>query len=364
MAHVHACEPYKKHTIKAKGIEASFIEYGATITNLWVNDKDGVPRDIVLGWDDTKQYNLQAGLPGFLGGVVGRYANRIANGTFTIDGTEYHTPLNENDITTLHGGDMGFNRLNWTLVDKGKQDITFGLTSADGDEGFPGTVDVRVKYSVNDNQEWHIDYQGTTDKETIMMLSQHTYWNLDAFTTSDTVDDHVLWIPADKYIKTDGSLIPTGELAQVEGTALDFQKEKPIGRDLKQATDFDCVGYDNCFVLSDPNKHDYQLKAYAPSTGIQLAIKTDQPAFQFYSCGGLDGTLPIKKTQGPQGSKKHAHRKRGKDQYVPQYGCFVLETEEYIDGINNPQWGKEHMGLLKPGETYTQHAEYHFSIHH
>ncbi|CDS10399.1 hypothetical protein LRAMOSA03075 [Lichtheimia ramosa] len=367
MANVNACEEYKKHTIKAKGIEASFIEYGATITNLWVNDKHGVPRDIILGWDDTSQYNLQSGLPGFLGGVVGRYANRIANGTFTIDDTEYHTPLNENKITTLHGGDMGFNRLNWTLIDKGKQDITFGLTSADGDEGFPGTVDVRVKYSVNDNQEWHIDYEGTTDKETIMMLSQHTYWNLDAFTTSDTVDDQVLWIPADKFIKTDGALIPTGELADVEGTALDFRKEKPIGRDLKKATECgdDCIGYDNCFVLSDPNEQDYQLKAYAPSTGIQLAIKTDQPAMQFYSCNGLDGTLPIKKTQGPHGSKKHAHhRKGGKKQYVQQYGCFVLETEEYIDGINNPQWGKEHMGLLKPDDKYTQHAEYHFSIHH
>lgn len=100
----------------------------------------------------------------------------------------------------------------------------------------------------------------------------------------------------------------------------------------------DCIGYDNCFVLSDPNEQDYQLKAYAPSTGIQLAIKTDQPAMQFYSCNGLDGTLPIKKTQGPHGSKKHVHhRKGGKKQYVQQYGCFVLETEEYIDGINNPQ---------------------------
>lgn len=97
------------------------------------------------------------------------------------------------------------------------------------------------------------------------------------------------------------------------------------------------MGYDNCFILSDPNKEEYQLKAYAPSTGIQLAIKTDQPAFQFYSCGGLDGTLPIKKTQGPEGSKKHAHRRRQDQKYVPQYGCFVLETEEYIDGINNPQ---------------------------
>ncbi|KAI9489798.1 galactose mutarotase-like domain-containing protein [Zychaea mexicana] len=357
-------DPFHRHTIRAKGIEASFIEYGATITNLWVDDKHGKPTDIVLGWDDTTQFNLQPGIPGFLGAVVGRYANRIRNGTFSIDDTEYHTPLNENDITTLHGGDMGFNRLNWTLLDKGKSDISFGLVSEDGDEGFPGTAQITVKYSVNDNQEWHVDYEGTSDKDTIMMLSQHTYWNLDAFRTSDTVEDHVMQIASDQYIKTDGSLIPTGEFGNVEGTALDFRSAKPIGQDLQEATEcgFDCVGYDNCWIFSDPNPDEYQVTVHAPSTGIQMAVKTDQAALQFYSCGGLDGTLPIKK-------KKHHHRHHlesrceHEQEYVQKYGCLVLETENYIDGINNPEWGEEYTGLLRAGDEYTHHAEYHFSIH-
>ncbi|KAI9311827.1 galactose mutarotase-like domain-containing protein [Dichotomocladium elegans] len=352
-------DAFKKHTIKAKGIEASFIEYGATITNLWVEDKDGIPRDVVIGWDDPRQYNLQPGLPGFLGSVVGRYANRIANGTFHLNGETYQTPLNEKNITTLHGGDMGFNRLNFTLLEKSKRDITFGLISPDGDEGFPGTVKLKVKYSVNDHQEWHIDYEGVSDKDTIMMVSQHTYWNLDSFTTSDTVEDHVFWIPADEYIVTDGSLIPTGEFASVEGTALDFRTPKAMGKDLAKADQcgFDCIGYDNCWILSDPNIEDYQVSVYAPSTGIEVAVKTDQVAMQFYSCHGLDGTLPVKKTQ------KYKHSNAALSGYVEKYGCFVLETENYIDGINHPEWGNEHSGILRKGETYTQHTEYHFRVH-
>ncbi|KAI9268240.1 galactose mutarotase-like protein [Phascolomyces articulosus] len=357
-------DPFQRHTIKAKGIEASFIEYGATITNLWVDDKNGVPRDVVLGWDDTTQYNLQPGIPGFLGAVVGRYANRIGNGTFSIDDTKYHTPLNEKNITTLHGGDMGFNRLNWTLVDKSKSDISFRLTSPDGDEGFPGTAEITVKYSVNDHQEWHIDYEGVSDKDTIMMLSSHGYWNLDAFTTSDTVEDHVLQIASDKYIKTDGSLIPTGEFVDVEGTALDFRSAKSIGQDLQEATEcgFDCIGYDNCWLFSDPNPEEYQATVYAPSTGIQLAIKTDQAALQFYSCHGLDGTLPIKKKKH-HNRGHHERRCHKEDEYVQKYGCLVLETENYIDGINHPEWGNEYSGILRKEDTYTHHAEYHFSIH-
>ncbi|KAI8139630.1 galactose mutarotase-like domain-containing protein [Fennellomyces sp. T-0311] len=359
-----ANDPFHKHTIRAEGIEASFIEYGATITNLWVNDKEGTPRDIVLGWDDTTQFNLQAGVPGFLGAVVGRYANRIGNGTFSIDGNVFHTPLNEKDITTLHGGDMGFNRLNWTLLDKGKDEISFGLTSPDGDEGFPGTADVTVKYKVNDNQEWHVSYEATSDKDTIMMLSQHTYWNLDAYTTSDTVEDHVMQIASDQFIKTNGDLIPNGEFGDVGDTALDFRTPKPIGQDLMEATEcgFDCVGYDNAWIFSDPDPEKDQVTVYAPSTGIQLSIKTDQPALQFYSCGGLDGTaLPVKS------GKKHHHRKHERrcekeTRYVQKYGCFVLETENYIDGINNPAWGQEYSGILRAGDTYTHSAVYTFSI--
>ncbi|KAG2221729.1 hypothetical protein INT45_007135 [Circinella minor] len=361
-------DPSYRHTIKAKGIEASFIEYGATLTNLWVDDKNGIPRDVILGWDDTTQYNLQSDIPGFLAAVVGRYANRIANGTFTIDGTEYHTPLNENNITTLHGGDMGFDRLNWALIDTGKNNVSFKLTSPDGDEGFPGTTDIIVKYSVNDNQEWHIDYEGTTDKDTIMMLSQHGYWNLDAFTTSETVEDHVLQIASDKFFKTDGSLIFTGEFSNVEGTALDFRSAKSIGQDLQEATEcgFDCIGYDNCWIFSEPNPDEYQATVYAPSTGIQLAIKTDQVALQFYSCHGLDGTLPIKKKKH---HKHHGHHDRrcndddnDKQEYVQKYGCLVLETENYVDGINNLEWGEEHTGILRKDDKYTRHAEYHFSV--
>ncbi|KAI8062102.1 galactose mutarotase-like domain-containing protein [Gongronella butleri] len=351
--HGHQGDVYKKHTIRAKGIEASFMEYGAIITNLWVKDKTDTYRDIVLGWDDTTQYNLNAQHP-YFGPIVGRYANRIKNGTFTLDNQTYHIPLNEKGFDTLHGGDVGFDRRNWTVVDKADHSITFAMHSPDGDQGFPGNVDVKVKYTLTDDQEWAVDYEATTDKDTPIMLSAHTYWNLDAFTTSDTAFDQVVQIKADKYIDTDGYLIPTGDFVNVDGTPQDFRLPKAIGKDLHQSKSCgdNCTGYDNAWVLSHPSPDEPQMSVYAPSTGIAVDITTDQVAMQLYTCNGLDGTIPVKKTQ----------TYHGKQQFVQQYGCYVIEAENYIDGINNPQWGEEHTGIVRKGETYTQHTKYHFSV--
>ncbi|CAO3682440.1 unnamed protein product [Umbelopsis ramanniana] len=345
---------YEKHTIKANGIEASFMEYGAVITNLWVNDKHGVKRDIILGWDDTTQYNVNAQHP-YFGALVGRYANRIKNGTFEINDQKYFTPINEHGVDTLHGGFTGTDRLNWTITDKGNDYIVFESYSHSGDQGFPGNLLTKVKYSVNDKQQWTIDYEGSPDADTPIMMSQHTYWRLDAFTSPDpTIKDHVLQIKGDKFIKCDEYEVPTGEIASVSGTALDFTQPKPIGQDLMKAQECgtNCTGYDNAWVITDPNPSEETLVLYSPYSGIQLAINTDQFAYQFYSCVTMDGTIPVKKTQA-----------NGQHKFVEQYGCLVLEAENYIDGVNNPQWGDKYTGIVKGGDKYTQSTTYTFSIH-
>lgn len=187
------------------------------------------------------------------------------------------------------------------------------------------------------------------------MMSQHTYWRLDAFTSPDpTVKDHVMQIKADKFIKCDQYEVPTGQIASVTGTALDFTSPKPIGQDLMKAQECgtNCTGYDNAWVITDPNPNEKTLIVYSPVTGIELSINTDQVAYQFYSCVTMDGTIPVKTTQA-----------NGSHKFVEQYGCFVLEAENYIDGINNPQWGEQYTGLVKAGEKYKQNTVYSFSIH-
>lgn len=188
-----------------------------------------------------------------------------------------------------------------------------------------------------------------------IMMSQHTYWRLDAFTSPDpTVKDHVMQIKADKFIKCDQYEVPTGQIASVTGTALDFTSPKPIGQDLMKAQECgtNCTGYDNAWVITDPNPNEKTLIVYSPVTGIELSINTDQVAYQFYSCVTMDGTIPVKTTQA-----------NGSHKFVEQYGCFVLEAENYIDGINNPQWGEQYTGLVKAGEKYKQNTVYSFSIH-
>lgn len=355
--------PLTKYTIAAPGINATFIPYGARLTNLFVNDKNGNPQDVVLGYDDPAQYiNDTNTIHTYYGPIVGRYANRIKNGTFTIAGTTSHVPTNEhNGSDTLHGGTTGYDQRNWTLVSSNATSITFSLLDP-GYEGFPGTIITYATYTVSSSPSgpsWTSRLVSIPlDEPTPIMLANHVYWNLGAFVDAagSTVLNHTLHMPySARYIEFDGIEVPTGALGAVAGTALDFTAPKPIGRDILQAVNgcgTGCVGYDNAFIIdrprySGPESVDISvLSMESGSTGIRMDVYTNQQSLQIYTCDNLDGTIPVKGSQrhgrgaGAGGGQEDEGDNEGGAMYVPQYGCIVIETQQWIDGINHPEWGQ------------------------
>ncbi|KAG7004245.1 aldose 1-epimerase [Physcia stellaris] len=343
--------PLQKYTIAAPGINATFIPYGARLTNLFVNDKNGNPQDVVLGYDDPAQYiNDTNTVHTYYGPIVGRYANRIKNGTFTIDGRTSHIPTNEhNGSDTLHGGTTGYDQRNWTVVSSNASSITFSLLDP-GYEGFPGTIITYATYTVSSSTSssgpsWTSRLVSIPlDEPTPIMLANHIYWNLGAFVSAagSTVLNDTLHMPySARYIPFDGIEVPTGALAAVQGTYLDFTSPKPIGRDIAQAVDgcgTGCTGYDNAFILDRPRGAGPEamdvgvLGLESGATGIRMDVFTNQQSLQVYTCDNLDGTIPVKGSQ---------RRGAGGAAYVPQYGCIVIETQQWIDGINHPEWGQE-----------------------
>ncbi|KAK6526650.1 hypothetical protein TWF694_005231 [Orbilia ellipsospora] len=359
---VSAQDPWQKHTIKAKGIEVSLIGYGARITNLLVNDKHGNMQDVVVGYDDTKKYFNDTN---YFGPIVGRYANRIKNGTFTIDGQTSHIVENEhNGLNPLHGGLVGYDKRNWTLTAQNMTSITFTFLDP-GYEGFPGTVLNHATYAVSENRLTITLVSLALDKPTPIMLASHVYWNLNAWTqgaAGSKITNHVLHMPYSKRIEAiDGILIPTGQLTPVAGTPFDFTNPKTVGKEIQNAKSCGtgCVGYDNAFILDRPRsaaKEDSNLVVLSlssPVTGIQLDIRTNQQSLQFYSCVGQAGTVPLKKSQ-QHGSKP---------EYVEKYGCAVIETQQWIDGINHPEWGQQDFQIYTPATgPAVNYATYDFSI--
>ncbi|KAF3902419.1 hypothetical protein ABW20_dc0106246 [Dactylellina cionopaga] len=359
---VSAQDPFQKHTIKAKGIEVSLIGYGARITNLLVKDKHGDTQDVVVGYDNTKDYLTDTS---YFGPIVGRYANRIKNGTFKIDGETSHIVENEhNGLNTLHGGLIGYDKRNWTVTAQNTTSVTFTFLDP-GYEGFPGTVLNHATYAVSENRLTISLVSLALDKPTPIMLSSHVYWNLNAFThgtEGSKITNHVLHMPYSKRIELiDGILIPTGELMAVAGTPFDFTKPKTVGKDLQRAKacGANCTGYDNAFILDRPRsagKEDSNLVVLSlssPITGIQLDVRTNQQSLQFYSCVGQTGVTPLKKSQ------QHGD----KTAYVEKYGCGVIETQQWIDAINHPEWGQENFQIYSP-ETgpAVNYATFDFSI--
>ncbi|KAF3928010.1 hypothetical protein AA313_de0200691 [Arthrobotrys entomopaga] len=320
-----SADPWQKYTIKAKGIEVCFIEYGARITNLYVKDKHGAMQDVIVGYDNTKDYY---GDTNYFGPIVGRYANRIKNGTFTIDGQTSHIVENEhNGLNPLHGGLVGYDKRNWTVTAQNTSSITFTFLDP-GYEGFPGTVLNHATYAVSENRMTITLVSLALDVPTPIMLASHVYWNLNAFTqgaAGSKITNHVLHMPYSKRIEAiDNILIPTGELKAVDGTPYDFTKPKTVGKDIMKAHScgFNCTGYDNAFILDRPRsaaKEDSNLVVLSlssPITGIQLDIRTNQQSLQFYSCVGQDGSVPLKKSQ------QHGRKK----EYVQKYGCVSLQS--------------------------------------
>ncbi|QIW97299.1 hypothetical protein AMS68_002817 [Peltaster fructicola] len=361
-----------KYQISSEGIRANFIPYGASVSNLFINDTHGVERDIVMGFDNASYYSIDRQHP-HLGGIPGRYANRIKNGTFSIDGTTYHVDLNDNDgLDTLHGGSDGWDWRNWTVIAHTENSITFSLVDEDGQEGFPGQVISYVTYTLTPHK-WHISMNAiSTTKKTPIMLSSHTYWNLDGFQNPDTalVLNHSLYLPySGQRTAVDGILIPNGTILPNERFSVNdfWSTPKEIGANFT-APEADgncgtgCTGYDTCYLVNREQYGPYNWRQApiaqlaSPWSGIQIDIYTDQQAFQVYSCGGQNGSLALKQSQG-------LFNDSSRPRTVQQYGCVVMEVQDWIDGINNPAWQRERRQIFGPGDDpYVLEAVYDFSI--
>lgn len=351
---------FKTYTIEAENITAKLIPYGARLTSVLVPDRDGKTQDVLVGYDEPKEYLHDSETNRtFFGAVVGRYANRIKNGTFSIGDSTYHVPENENDgLDTLHGGFIGYDMRNWTVTAHSSSSVTFSLLDK-GFEKFPGDVISHATFSVSAEKTPENPKglpQLTTKlvslaltKKTPIMLANHIYWNLNAFKEDDVLKDTSMQLPlSQRFLAADGIEIPTGKILEVSKAydgALDFTEPKLIGKDIKKTTGLcgsGCTGYDTCFLVDRPS-HAAQnslvpaARLSSKKTGISLDVATNQAALQIYSCGGQDGSIATKKSQAKR--NKAQDGKEGAT-HINQYACVVIETEDWIDGINNPEWGR------------------------
>lgn len=325
-----------------KGMKATFTNFGARIVSLTVPDKQGKMTDVVLGFEKAASYNNPE--EPYFGTIVGPFGNRIAKGKFTLDGVTYTLPTN-NGGNTLHGGFKGVHFALWKASQTDEQKLTFTYTLPDGNEGFPGNINITVVYTLNDANELAINYQATTDKNTVINLTNHAYFNLNGEGKS-TILNHSLKLYADTYTPVDKTLIPTGELATVKGTPFDFTTAKRIGRDIDEDnTQLKYgKGYDHNFVLNGTVIHDFNYAAsvIGDLSGIKMDIYTKEPGIQFYSGNFMAEKVTLKS------GVKDAFRTG-----------FCLEPQHFPDSPNQAQFPST---LLKAGDTYNTTSIYKFSI--
>lgn len=325
-------KPVQLYTMtNASGATVKITNYGATITSWMVPDKDGNFGDIELGYDTLARY-LEPGPP--FGAVIGRYANRIGGAHFSLDGQVYTLAMN-NGPNSLHGGIKGFNKYVWdAAIDSTRSNsVVFTHVSPDGNEGYPGTLMVSVRYTFTDDNELKINYSATTDKPTVVNFTNHSYFNLSG-DHSKTVLNMMAWINADQYTPMDSTLIPTGEIAQVKGTRYDFTTPHTIGGRGEQ-------GYDNNFVLNArPDTITHAASVVDPESGRKLDVYTTEPGMQFYTANGLSG---MGSNGVPFGSQK----------------AFCLETQHFPDSPNKENFPST---VLRPGETFHSETIYKTSV--
>jgi aldose 1-epimerase len=328
----------------ASGLEVRAMTYGGTILSLRVPDRNGELGDVVLGHDSLDGYLK---VPAYFGAIIGRYGNRIANARFSLDGEEYALAAN-NGPNALHGGVKGFDKVVWRgepfRNEKGVG-VVFSYTSPDGEEGYPGTLQARVTYTLTDANELVFDYHALTDKATPVNLTQHTYFNL-AGDGSGTILDHQLMLNASRFTPVDETLIPTGEIVPVADTPFDFTKPTAIGAriDAKNEQLGFAGGYDHNYVLDRGEGEEMALAARVtePTTGRVMEVTTTEPGLQFYSGNFLDGTIT--------GKAGHVYQHRS---------GFCLETQHYPDSPNRPDFPST---ILRPGEEYHSRTVYRFSV--
>ena len=340
----HDGKPVNLFTLtNANGVEVDAMNYGGIIVSIRVPDRKGQIADIVLGHESLEGYIPN---PPYIGALVGRYANRIANGSFKLDGKTYTLPKNDGP-NTLHGGvDKTFNKVVWEgEALKGKPGVAFSYLSKDGDDGFPGNAKIKVTYTLTDANELVIDYEATTDKTTVINLSQHSYFNLSGEGNGDILN-HEVMLNADRFTPVDKNLIPTGELRPVKGTPLDFTTSTRVGARIDDSYDQMVLahGYDHNWVInrkSNDNGLVLAARVYEPTSGRVLEVSTTQPGVQFYTGNFLDGTV----------TGKHGHV------YKRRYG-LCLETQHFPDSPNHPDFPST---ILRPGETFKSKTVFKFS---
>jgi aldose 1-epimerase len=337
-------QPVDLYVLRNKGgAEASISNYGGAVVSLKVPDRNGKLADIVLGYDSVDGY---VNGTSYFGALIGRYGNRIGHGQFVLDGKTYALAKN-NGENSLHGGIKGFNKAVWTARTRSTKDgqsLELSYLSKDGEEGFPGNLKVSVIYTLTDANALQIEYSATTDKKTVVNLTNHSYFNLAGAGSGDILG-HILEIEADKFTPVDAGLIPTGELRDLAGTPFDFRKPTAIGARIDQDEEQLKLGggYDHNFVLRRSNQLEESLAARVvePTTGRVLEAWTTEPGVQFYTGNFLDGTAKGK------GGSAYARR-----------NAFCLETQHYPDSPNQPKFPSV---ILNPGERYHTKTTYKFS---
>ena len=331
--------------VNRRGMTVRIITYGASINSVVVPDRHGELADVALGHATLEEYVQQ---PQYIGSTVGRVANRIAGGRFTLDGREYRVPLN-NGLNSLHGGSHGFDKADWDVVETGAGDVasvTLRHVSPDGDQGYPGTVTVTATYALDNENGLSVEYSAGTDRPTLVNLSNHAYWNLGGEGSAAGAMEHRLMIPADHFLPTDSSAIPTGEFRRVDGTAFDFRVPRRVAERVRDARDEQIRvgrGYDHDWVVAPGVSVDPRLVARMedPVSGRVMEVLSNQPGVQFYSGNFLDGTSV------------------GKAGRIYRMGdALVIEPQMHPDTPNRTAFGS---ARLEPGETYRNFIAWRFS---
>lgn len=328
------------YTLKTDSASATVVTYGGTLISFKTKDKNGNTADVVLGYDTVGEYEKNGGC---LGALIGRFGNRIDKGQLTIDGKTYSLYLNDRG-NHLHGGKIGFNRRVWNAEEKDGT-LVLTLTAEDGEENYPGKLEVKVVYSLT-GSALKIDYTAVSDKKTAINLTNHAYFNIDGESDNCSILENEAFIDAPMMTPTDATLIPHGEFRGVKGTPFDFTTEKPFGKDMF-ANDEDIKkggGFDHCFVFAkDRDKTKPFARVYGKKSGLELVCYTDQPAVQLYTANGLNNT-------GKQGHK------------YGQFGGFCLETQAIPNNVNVPAYAEYGSSIYDAGKVYRHTTVYELTL--